>query len=202
MNVVVLGATGKVGRRIVDELLRRGHRVTGVARGGGDIDTPGVNGVSIDASDLGALTGAIAGHDAVISAMHFHGSSMRCLLPAVRRTGTGRLLVVGGAGSLFVAPGVRLLDTPNFPASYRDEALAGAAVLDELRSVTDIEWTFLSPSIVFGPGERTGVFRLGDDSLLTGAGGKSAISYEDFAVGLVDELEQPAHSGHRFTIGY
>ena len=113
-----------------------------------------------------------------------------------------RYLVVGGAGSLEVAPGKKLIDTPNFPAAYKPEAGAGGVFLDLLRGEKDIDWTFLSPSALIGAGERTGKFRLGGDQLLTAPDGKSSISYEDYAVALVDELEKPAHSRRRFTVGY
>ena len=112
-----------------------------------------------------------------------------------------RYLVVGGAGSLEVAPGVRLIDTPNFPAQYKNEAAAGAAYLELLRGVQDLDWTFLSPSALFIAGERTGKFRLGTDQLLTTQKG-SSISFEDYAIALVDELEHPKHSRRRFTVGY
>jgi uncharacterized protein len=112
-----------------------------------------------------------------------------------------RYLIVGGAGSLEVAPGVRLIDTPNFPEAYKAEATAGAAFLDLLRGETGLDWTFLSPSALFVAGERTGKFRLGKDLLLANAEG-SRISFEDFALALVDELEKPAHPRQRFTVGY
>jgi hypothetical protein len=108
---------------------------------------------------------------------------------------------VGGAASLFVAPGKRLLDQPDFPAAYKAEATAGAAFLDALRGVSDLDWTFISPSALFVPGERTGKFRLAKDELLVGEKG-STISYEDYAVALVDEIEKPAHVRQRFTVGY
>ena len=110
--------------------------------------------------------------------------------------------MVGGAGSLEVAPGQRLVDQPFFHAEWKPEALGGAAFLEALRAEPDLDWTFLSPSALFVPGERTGVFRLGDDQLLTAADGKSSISFEDYAVALVDELETPQRRRRRFTVGY
>jgi putative NADH-flavin reductase len=112
------------------------------------------------------------------------------------------LLVVGGAGSLFVAPGVRVIDTPDFPAEYKTEASAGAAFLDELKKEKSLNWTFLSPSALFIEGPRTGVFRLGLDSLLVDTNGHSSISFADFAIAMLDEIERPAHSRQRFTVGY
>lgn len=112
-----------------------------------------------------------------------------------------RYLIVGGAGSLEVAPGLRLIDAPNFPAEYRAEAAGGCVFLDLLRGETELDWTFLSPSAMFVPGQRTGACRLGADQLLSTAQG-SNISFEDFAIALIDELEKPAHSRKRFTVGY
>ncbi len=114
----------------------------------------------------------------------------------------GRYLVVGGAGSLEVAPGVRLVMTAGFPVAYKAEAEKGAAFLDLLRAEKELNWTFLSPSALFTAGERTGQFRLGTDRLLTAEDGKSWISFEDFAVALADEIERPAHIRQRFTVGY
>ncbi len=112
-----------------------------------------------------------------------------------------RYLVVGGAGSLEVAPGKKLIDTPEFPAIYKNEAAAGAAFLDLLKQEKELDWTYLSPSAVFAPGERTGKFRLGTDQLLSNDKG-SNISFDDYAIALVDEIEKPKHSRKRFTVGY
>lgn len=137
-------------------------------------------------------------------------SSARCISPrairkklieAVLAAGVGRYLVVGGAGSLEVAPGVKLIETPEFPAIYKAEAAAGGAFLDLLRQQTRLDWTFLSPSALFVAGERTGTFRLGGDQLLTSEKG-SRISFEDYAVAMADEIEKPVHSRQRFTVGY
>jgi putative NADH-flavin reductase len=144
----------------------------------------------------------LAGHDAVVSAVHFVASDPAKLIGAVRESGVPRYLVVGGAGSLEVAPGVPLVTTPDFPVVYKAEAQKGADFLDLLRRQTDLNWTFLSPSALFAAGERTGKFQLGTDRLLTGTDGKSWISFEDFAVALVDEIERPAHLRQRFTVGY
>jgi putative NADH-flavin reductase len=120
----------------------------------------------------------------------------------VRKSGVKRYFVVGGAGSLEVAPGVRLIDTPEFPAIYKAEASKGAEFLELLRNTaSDLDWTFLSPAAMFVAGERTGKFRLGKDRLLTHDQG-SSISFEDYAIATVDELEKPAHIRERFTVGY
>jgi len=153
-------------------------------------------------NDEAALAALWAGHDAAISSVHFSVSDPAKLIGAAKASGTGRYLVVGGAGSLEVAPGVRLVTTPNFPAQYKAEASKGAEFLDLLRQEKDLNWTFLSPSALFVAGERTGKFRLGTDQLLTATDGKSWISFEDFAVALADEIERPAHIRRRFTVGY
>jgi len=137
----------------------------------------------------------------VISSVHFSASDPKLLIEAVRDSGVKRYFVVGGAGSLEVAPGMKLIDTPQFPAAYKAEAAKGADFLELLRRVKDLDWTFLSPSAMFVPGERTGKFRLGKDQLLTNDKG-SSISFEDYAVAAVDELEIPAHIRERFTVGY
>ena len=134
--------------------------------------------------------------------MHYTASDPALLLAAVRESGVKRYFVVGGAGSLEVAPGRKLIDTPEFPAAYKAEAGKGGEFLDLLRqSAGDLDWTFLSPSAMFVPGERTGKFRLGKDQLLTNEKG-SSISFEDYAIAAVDELEKPQHIRQRFTIGY
>jgi len=137
----------------------------------------------------------------VISAVHFTASDLDTLIAAVRASGVKRYLVVGGAGSLEVAPGKRLVDTPEFPAIYKAEALKGADFLEKLRTVSDLDWTFLSPSALFVAGERTGKYRLGKDALLTNDKG-SSISFEDYAIVMADEIEKPKHIRQRFTVGY
>ena len=154
------------------------------------------------AGDRAALARALEGVDAAVSAVKFLQSDPAVLIGAVKDAGVPRYLVVGGAGSLEVAPGQRLVDQPFFHAEWKPEALGGAAFLEALRAEPDLDWTFLSPSALFVPGERTGVFRLGDDQLLTAADGKSSISFEDYAVALVDELETPQRRRRRFTVGY
>ncbi|MFD1332864.1 NAD(P)-dependent oxidoreductase [Methylopila musalis] len=202
MRIALIGASGAVGSRILAELARRGHAVTAIARHPERIPAaPGATPVGADLFDTEALAATLKGHDAVVSSVMFLDSDPEALIAAVKAAGAPRYLVVGGAGSLNVAPGVRLLDASDFPAAYKDEATAGAAFIDRLKAEPDLDWTFLSPSAEFGPGERTGVFRLGGDDLLTTASG-SSISYEDFAVALADELERPAHSRARFTVGY
>jgi putative NADH-flavin reductase len=155
-----------------------------------------------DVMDQAGLARLLAGHDVAISSVHFLASDPAKLIGAAKESKVGRYLVVGGAGSLEVAPGVRLVTTPGFPVAYKAEAEKGAAFLDLLRAEAELNWTFLSPSALFTAGERTGKFRLGNDQLLTSADGKSSISFEDFAVALADEIERPAHIRQRFTVGY
>ena len=203
MKIAVIGASGNAGSRITAELARRGHAVTAIARNPGRIAAgANVTPTRGDLMDQAALTGLLAGHDVAISSVHFLASDPLKLIGAARDSKVGRYLVVGGAGSLEVAPGVRLVTTPGFPVAYKAEAEKGAAFLDLLRAEKELNWTFLSPSALFSAGERTGRFRLGTDQLLTAADGKSWISFEDFAVALADEIERPAHIRQRFTVGY
>jgi putative NADH-flavin reductase len=202
MRVALIGATGNVGSRLLAELVRRGHEVTAIARNPDAIpDLPKVTTRMGDVYEPAELAELLKGHGAAISSVPFTRSDPIKLIEAVRASGVTRYLVVGGAGSLEVAPGVRLIDTPEFPEAYKPEASAGANFLDLLRAEQAIDWTFLSPSLMFAPGERSGKFRLGGDQLLSNEQG-SSISLEDYAIALVDELENPKHSRQRFTVGY
>ena len=204
MDIAILGATGRAGSALREEALRRGHRVTAIARQASEkLETSEqLNAVDVDVADAGALTAALKGHDAVLSAVHFETVPASAVIEPVRNAGVGRLLVVGGAGSLEVAPGIRAIDTADFQAAYRDEANAGVRWLEALRGESTLDWTFLSPSALFDEGPRTGRFRLGRDELLVDDKGNSSISFADFAIALIDELERPAHSRRRFTVGY
>jgi uncharacterized protein len=202
MKVAVIGASGRGGSRIVDELVRRGHEVTAIARNPEKIKMQsGVKAVWGDLFDAGFYK-VLSDHDAVVSAVHFAASDPHKLIEAVRSAGVKRYVVMGGAGSLEVAPGVRLIDTPAFPAAYKDEAAKGGAFLDILRAERELDWTFVSPAAEINFGARTGKFRLGKDQLLVDAEGKSRVSFEDYAVALVDELERPHHSRQRFAVAY
>jgi putative NADH-flavin reductase len=203
MRVALIGASGRAGSEILKELISRGHEVTAVARNDRAIaDHPLVTKVSADVTDRNEIDRALRGHDTVISSARFSAISPGDLLWTLKRSGVERLLIVGGAGSLNAAPGVRLLETPGFPDAYKPEALAGAAYLDALRAEKEINWTMLSPSASFFSGRKTGTFRIGEDDLLTAADGKSSISFADFATALVDELETPRYPRARFTVGY
>src|SRR5271165_1749611 len=169
MKIAVAGASGRAGSCITAELARRGHSVTGIARNPDKIaKLADVTAVAGDANDRAALAKLWSGHDAAVSSIHFLVSDVETLIGAARDSGVPRYLVVGGASSLEVAPGVKLVTTPNFPAQYKAEAEKGAAFLDLLKVQKELNWTFLSPSALFTAGERTGKFRLGTDQLLTG----------------------------------
>ncbi|MBO9558778.1 MAG: NAD(P)-dependent oxidoreductase [Caulobacter sp.] len=202
MKVAVLGASGRAGSEITRELAARGHSVIAVARKPEAISAaPGVTAVAGDASDPAALADLIKGADAVISALHFDVPA-QTLLSALRQAGVGRLLVTGGAASLEVAPGKRLIDTPEFPEEWKTFAQGGIAFLDALRDETAIDWTFFSPAAFIFEGPRTETFRLGGDQLVTDEAGESKISFADYAIAMVDELEQHRYPRGRFTAAY
>ncbi|NSX85962.1 NAD(P)-dependent oxidoreductase [Agrobacterium tumefaciens] len=201
-KIALIGASGNAGSRILKELSDRGHQVTAIARNPEKIASlPNVVAKKGDVFDQAGLSELLKGHDAVISSVHFTASDPATLIEAVRASGVQRYLVVGGAGSLEIAPGQRVVDLPDFPAAYKAEATKGAEFLDRLKQEKQLDWTFLSPSAEFVPGERTGKFRIGKDNLLSNDEG-SRISFEDYAIALVDEIEKPQHSRQRFTIGY
>ncbi|MGA8096591.1 MAG: NAD(P)-dependent oxidoreductase [Steroidobacteraceae bacterium] len=202
MKVALIGASGNAGSRILAELVRRGHQVLALVRHPEKVPAlEGVAAVPAEANDVAALSNLLTGADAVVSSVKFKDTETQGLIEAVRRARVKRYLVVGGAGSLEVAPGLREVDSPEFPPHVRPEALKGAEFLDQLRR-SDLDWTFLSPSRIFFAGTRTGKFRLGNDQLLFDKAGKSSISLEDYAIALVDELERPRHIRARFTVGY
>jgi putative NADH-flavin reductase len=203
MKITVIGATGRVGSRIAAEALARGHQVSGIARNPDPAKAPaGVKLSKGDATKPDTIVNALKGADVVVSSARFAIVPAAPLLEAVRKAGVKRLFVVGGAGSLEVAPGQLLVDTPAFPEPAKAEAVPGTAFLKEIRAVTDLDWTFLSPGALFNPGERTGKFRVGGDQLMKDAEGKSHISMEDYAIAAVDELESPKHSRQRFSVAY
>ena len=213
MKIALIGATGFIGSGILREALNRGHQVTAIVRHPERLpEHPNLVAQRGDVANETETTALVVGHDAVISAYspgrdvpdiyQQHVSGYRMIVDAVKEAGVKRLLVVGGAGSLEVAPGVQLVDTPQFPEQWKAGSLATRQVLYLLRDEPELEWTFLSPSATIAPGERTGQFRLGTDQLLTDANGESRISLEDYAVAMLDELENPQHIRQRFTVGY
>jgi hypothetical protein len=212
MKIALVGATGFVGTPLLTEFLSRGHQVTVLARNPAKLSAqPGLTVVQADALDAAQVAQAVAGHDAVVSAYNPGWTEPRihdlflqgtaAIVAGTKHAGVKRFLMVGGAGSLFVAPGVQLVDTPLFPAEYKQGALAAREALNRLKLETTLDWTFLSPPIILAPGVRTGQYRSGLDNPLPGAGEAPAgISVEDMAVAIVDELEKPRHLQQRFTV--
>src|SRR5579863_3429085 len=203
MKVAHIGGTGKVGGKILEELLRRGHTVTVIARHPEKMAArQGVTPKAGDITNPDRLAPLLGGHDAVISSAPFLPGSSSKLLEAIRQSGVKRYLAVGGAGSLEVAPGKLLKDSGNIPPEWLPAINEATELLKLLRADKQLDWTFFSPAALIGPGERTGKFRLGGDQLITATDGKSSISYDDYAIAMVDELERPQHIRKRFTIGY
>ncbi|VXB10697.1 NAD(P)-dependent oxidoreductase [Massilia sp. 9I] len=212
MKVAIIGATGFVGSALLKEAVARGHEVTALVSDPRKL--PVANGVHAVQGDVLAqddLAAKLKGHEAVLSAFSGHAQTdvlgyylkgIRSIVSAVKQAGVPRLLLVGGAGALEVAPGVQLIDTPQFPAEWKGTAEGARQALDVLRQERDLDWTVLAPSAHLEPGERTGRFRLGTDALLVDTEGRSHISLADYAAAMIDELEQPAHSRTRFTVGY
>jgi uncharacterized protein len=203
MKVAHIGASGNVGSKILAELLRRGHSVSAISRHPEKLAARDhLSSLRGDIADPDRLAAVIKGHDAVISSATFAPGSSPKLLDAIRKSGVKRYIAVGGAGSLEVAPGKLLKDSGAIPSEWLPAVNEGAALLKLLQAERRLDWTFFSPAAIIEPGERTGTFRLGGDQLITGADGKSSISYDDYAIALVDELEKPQHIRRRFTIGY
>lgn len=209
MKITLLGATGQAGSRILSELLARGHAVTVVVRDPAKVATKDrLTVVGGDVSHVETVAAACAGADALVSAYgpgpehpELLVGVTEKLLEAAKASGVPRFIWVGGAGALEVAPGVTLIASGHLPAEWMPIAVAHADAL-ELARRSDVNWTCLAPAAYFEPGERTEKFRLGKDSLLMDDKGNSRISMEDYAIALVDELENPKHEGQRFTVGY
>ena len=193
MKIALIGATGHVGHYFLNEALQRGHAVTALVRDPSKLAArDGLCVVQADVSDPAQVASAVAGHEVVISAFNGGWGS----------AGVPRLLVLGGAGSLEIAPGQRLVDSPEFPEQWKQGALGAADALDQLRGEQRLDWVFLSPAMLLEPGQRSGKFRLGGDQVLFDAKGESRISLEDLAVAMLDEAEQPRHHRQRFTVAY
>ena len=215
-NVVLIGATGFVGSAILNELLSRGHKVTAVVRNASKLpQNDNLTAVQEDVANVDAIANIAKGKDAVISAYNpgWTNPDIKRLIEenypkiveAVKKSGVGRLLIVGGAGTLFVKPGLRVVDSGAIPAEIMDGVRPlGDFYLNDLTKEQDLDWVFFSPAGAFEEkGERTAKFRLGKDDLIVDpATGTSHISVQDYAVAMVDELEKPAHHKERFTIGY
>lgn len=210
MKIAILGATGWIGGAILKEAQSRGHQVTALVR---DPSKLSVADVAVRAVDLEQplVADTFAGVDVVIAAVggrtqQNHGlvaSTVQHLLDVLPNANVPRLLWVGGAGSLEVAPGVALVSSPDFPAAYKDEALAQGEALQVFRAAqTAINWTFVSPAAEIYPGESEGPYRLGGDSFFTDANGRSRISVTDYAKAMVDEAEKGAHPNQRISVAY
>jgi len=215
MKIALIGATGFVGTAVLAELLQRGHQVTALVRDPARLTPQArLTAVAADAYDTEAVATAVRGHDAVVSAFNpgwndadlyaqfLRGSA--AIERGVEASGVKRLLVVGGAGSLFVAPGVQLVDTPDFashvPANIVPGARAARDYLTALRGNTRLDWTFLSPPALLAPGERSGHYRVGGEELLMAGNKPAGISVADLAVAVIDEIEKPGHLRARFTV--
>jgi uncharacterized protein len=213
MNIAIIGANGKIGSRITEEALSRGHKVTGIARNpDSGIKNGNVTWRKADALDTDLLATIIKGHDALISAFGIEWGNpatyplftvvANSIIRASKKAALKRLLIVGGAGSLEIAPGVQLVDTAEFPETWKQGASEQRKSLEVFRNEKELDWTFFSPAIVIEPGPRTGKFRLGKDNPVFDEKGNSHISYDDYAIALIDELENPQFIRQRFTIGY
>ena len=216
MKVVLYGATGMIGSRILKELLSRGHAVTAVVRDPSKLQ-PQAN-LTIEKGDMldpDSIAKVAWGAEVIVSSYgppsgaqgpdsgqaNQLSAAARALLAGARRAGAPRIIMVGGAGSLEISPGMQIVDSPTFPEAYKPVALAHRDAFYVLRE-SDLNWTYFSPAMMIQPGERTGKFRLGKDSLISDDKGNSSISAEDYAIALVDEVEQARYTKQRFTIGY
>jgi putative NADH-flavin reductase len=213
MKVAIIGASGQIGAFIRDEALARGHQVTAIVRNPEIITVRNPHLTIVKADVLeDKVDDLVKGHDAVISAYNpgwshpdIYNEQIRgyeAIISGVKRSGIKRLLVVGGAGTLEVSPGVLVLEVTNFPEQVKDGVLATKETLYMLKEEKELEWTFLSPPSSISPGERTGHYRVGKDQLLKNEQGESKISTQDYAVAMLDELEQPQHIRERFTVAY
>jgi len=216
MKIALIGATGFVGTAILNEALSRGHEVTAIARNPEKIKAQNkLTIVKSDVMDSDGLSKVLKGNDVVVSAYNAGWTNpdlyneflkgSKSIQEAVKKSGVKRLITLGGAGSLFVAPGVQLVDTPQFPAEWKPGALAARDYLNELKKEDQLDWTFVSPAIEMNAGaphERKGTYRTDLENPVFDADNKSRISVEDLAVAIIDEAENPKHIRLRFTVGY
>lgn len=208
MKVGIIGATGKAGNLILKEALKRGHEVTAIVRNSQKVENPDVPVLEKDVFSL--TTEDLAPFDVVVNAFGVppekaeqHIEAGRILIDALKEASDTRLIVVGGAGSLFVdeARTTRLAETPEFPEAFKSTANGQAQNLADLEASEGVQWTFLSPAAFFDPeGRRTGRYQKGDDGFIVNSKGKSYISYADYALALVDEIESGEHKNRRFTV--
>lgn len=209
MKVAIIGASGFIGSALLDEALNRGHEVTAIVRHPEkiNIDNPHLTVKKGDTTNEAELAEVLNGNEAVICAYKTDNKvdsakATYALINACKKDGIKRLLLVSGAASLEVAPGQLLIDSPEFPAAWKNVAIATKEALDILRGVNDLDWTALSPAMMIEPGPRTGKFRLGKEQVVFNEKGESKISNTDYAVAMIDELENPQHIKQRFTLAY
>lgn len=201
-TIGLVGASGNIGACILDEAIARGHAVIGVARNPDNIAArAGLAIVAGDIADPASLAPSLADADVLVVSLRWT-IDPAMVIETARLAGIDRLIAVVGAGSLDAGDGRRVLDTPEFPAAWRPGSEAAARALDVLRGETGIDWVAVSPSLNIEPGARTGVFRVGGDTLLKTPDGESRISREDFAVAILDEIETCSHHRERITVGY
>jgi uncharacterized protein len=215
VRIAIVGATGFVGERLVQEALRRGHEVTAITRSPGKLPKESrLRPVSADVNDVPALTDAFKGQDAVIHAyapprsdstdarIEQQRKGTKSIIAALKAASVKRFLAVGGAGTSEIAPGVALMDSYLFPKAYEGGARSTAVIKELLKEEPDLDWAYLCPPHFLESGERTGRYRLGQDNLIIELEtGRSHISTADYAVAMIDELETPKHSHQRFTVG-
>ena len=213
MKLAIIGATGFVGSAVLQEALQQGHDVTAIVRHPEKLAAhPSLTAKAVSVFDEAALADVLRGHDAVISAYNpgwtnpdiqsqmIEGSAH--IVNATKLAKVPSLLVVGGAGSLEIAPGVQLVDTPQFPAEWKEGALGAREVLNQLKNEKELNWRFISPAVFLEPGKRTGQFRYGDDAVLFNDDQPARISVEDLAVAIVEEIAAPRYNQRRFTVAY
>lgn len=203
-RIALIGASGRIGSKIAAELVQRGHQVTGIARHPEKIAAqPGVTVATGDFTQPEQMSAVLRGHDAIISAASFIPGQAENLIASVRQSGVKRFLMVGGAASLQTEPGgKKIIETIELPEAWKAPVMEGIRTLGLLRDVQDLDWTFFSPAVQIAPGERTGKFRLDKEVVVKDAEGNSRISFDDYAIAMVDELEQGNNIQQRFTIGY
>ncbi len=216
MKIALIGASGFVGTAVLNELIERGHTITAIVRNPEKVkENALVTSIKVNVRDEDDLANAVKGHNAVINSFSPGISSTNiyddylngniAIQNGVKKSGVKRLLVIGGAGSLFIAPGLQLVDSPEFPADWKAGASSARDYLNIIKNENELDWTFLSPSIEMyngNGGVRLGTYRTGLDTPVYDESGKSFISVEDLAIAIVDELENPQFIRKRFTVGY
>lgn len=199
-NIALVGMTGNIGSRILNEALARGHRVTGTTRGAANLPArDGLKVAIVQPADAAALAAVLKGHDVVVVSLKWDVNDIDAVIAAIRQSGVRRALIVVGAGSLLRADGRLHFYHMATPSPSSKPAMIA---LEKLRKVDDFDWTAISPPTVIQPGERTGKFRIGTDTMVVDAADNGRISREDFAVAILDEIENPRYVRQRFTVGY